>query len=91
MEHHTLNGHIERKSNASDRIYKLSVQLFPFGVLALVKHDISVAKYGIFNKILVNDLLCNNYEILLNHQDKPTFIPNSANFLEILQIVHSLE
>ena len=44
-----------------------------------------------FNEKLINDILCNNYEILRNHQNKPKFILNSTNFLEIFQIVYLIE
>ena len=57
----------------------------------MAKHDSSLSKYGIFNEKLINDILCNNYEILRNHQNKPKFILNSTNFLEIFQFVYLLE
>ena len=81
MEYHTL-GRSRRKILST---------IVSFRVHGLAKHDSSLSKYGIFNKKLINDILCNNYEILRNHQNKPKFILNTTNFLEIFQIVYLLE
>ena len=79
MEHHILGWSRKKKAIREAEFIDFMYHCYH----GLVKHDTSIFKDGISNKKLVNDILCNIYEILCNHQDKPKFIPNSANFLEI--------